>query len=360
MALFMKSKVIYTSFFLISLLSSLMLLELGLRALHIRPKIFNVRASYVKPSENPLLGYELDENDPVVNSLGLREPEIDIKPADGVYRIVAVGDSVTFGCCSLPLAQGYPSHLQKLISPPNSDAQTIEVLNAGVVGYNTVQEAVFIDEKISKLDPDFLILQVTLNDWMYRAFEYDELISQLPQQDQKSMFAFYDFNLLGYKVLKKSYVFQHVAYFQAMLKTKWGTNGQASQAANKLSEELEKPGWEQTEIIETGFQMLNQEVDSTLGRNVLIVLFPHFGDDWSEYPSTLIEEEKYIANLAEQNGFSFLNLRKCYEEDFNTHGLTLHNDSTHPNEYGHQVAARCIAEHMKANYGFSSPQVLPQ
>lgn len=96
------------------------------------------------------------------NSLGLRSADVaDPKPAD-VLRILALGDSVTFGW-GLRGEDTYPSQLASLLATlrPN---QRFEVINAGVSGYGTWQQALWLEQSGPDLQPDVVVVQAHLND----------------------------------------------------------------------------------------------------------------------------------------------------------------------------------------------------
>jgi lysophospholipase L1-like esterase len=96
------------------------------------------------------------------NSLGLRSPEIALAKPSDTFRILVLGDSVTFGW-SLRGEDTYTSQLASLLATlrPN---QRVEVINAGVSGYGTWQELRWLQETGLALDPDVIIVQTHLND----------------------------------------------------------------------------------------------------------------------------------------------------------------------------------------------------
>ena len=96
------------------------------------------------------------------NSLGLRSPEIALAKPPDMFRILVLGDSVTFGW-SLRGEDTYASQLASLLATlrPN---QRVEVINAGVSGYGTWQELRWLQETGLALEPDVIIVQAHLND----------------------------------------------------------------------------------------------------------------------------------------------------------------------------------------------------
>lgn len=97
-----------------------------------------------------------------VNAAGLRGPEVTATPAAGVTRVLVLGDSVVFGQgvgddATLPavLAERLKSRWQ----------QPVEVLNAGVQGYDTVAEAAFLAGPGLALHPHQVVVGMSLNDY---------------------------------------------------------------------------------------------------------------------------------------------------------------------------------------------------
>ncbi len=96
------------------------------------------------------------------NSLGLRNPEVAQPKPAGVFRILALGDSVTFGW-GMRGEDTYPSQLASLLATlrPN---QSFDVVNAGVSGFGTWQQALWLRDAGLSLQPDVVVVQVHLND----------------------------------------------------------------------------------------------------------------------------------------------------------------------------------------------------
>lgn len=95
-----------------------------------------------------------------LNELGLRDdPILPKQPSE--LRILALGDSVTFGA-GVPQEEVFTARLQRLLT--TRLARPVRVINAGVGGYNTVQEfRYFLKEGLS-LSPDAVILTYVTND----------------------------------------------------------------------------------------------------------------------------------------------------------------------------------------------------
>ena len=93
------------------------------------------------------------------NSLGLRGPDV---ADDGTTRILAVGDSCTFGW-GVTEAQSYPAQLQSVLDGA-AGAHRYQVINAGVPGYTSYQGLVYLRERGLKLHPQIVIVGFGFND----------------------------------------------------------------------------------------------------------------------------------------------------------------------------------------------------
>ena len=102
-----------------------------------------------------------------INSMGMRGPDLQLEKRPGVYRIICLGDSVTFGF-KIPEADSYPRQLERFLNErlPASDPQidAVEVINAGVVGYSSLQGMRYLEGELSELQPDMVLVNFGSND----------------------------------------------------------------------------------------------------------------------------------------------------------------------------------------------------
>ena len=99
-----------------------------------------------------------------VNALGLRGPDVAPVPTSGVHRVLALGDSVTFGE-GLPVEQAYPALLEAELD--RLEPGRWEVVNAGVEGYNTAAELAYLERHGLALGPEAVVVGFNLNDFDY-------------------------------------------------------------------------------------------------------------------------------------------------------------------------------------------------
>jgi len=97
-----------------------------------------------------------------INGKGLRGPELDYdKPAD-VFRILYLGDSITFGYVLKSYEQTFPYLIEDILE--DRFVREIETINAGVGGYSPWQEYIYLSREGIKYNPDLVVVAFVLND----------------------------------------------------------------------------------------------------------------------------------------------------------------------------------------------------
>ena len=94
------------------------------------------------------------------NGLGFRDRELERKQ-NGELRILLLGDSITFGY-GVSAEETYGRKLESILT---SDlGRRVRTVNAGMGGFNTVQEAAFLEHQAAAIDPDVVSLLYLPND----------------------------------------------------------------------------------------------------------------------------------------------------------------------------------------------------
>jgi lysophospholipase L1-like esterase len=160
-----------------SLLFMALLLEGALRVAFYHSKDFSMEmwkyATQLKrPVDNPKLSFAHEPNrhaflmgsDVQINSQGLRDYEYPLAKPSGVYRVLLLGDSTTFGWGD-PLQDTAAKILeQKLNAEHVPGIKRFEAINAGVGNYDTVQEVTYYETRGRAFHPDLVILVYFIND----------------------------------------------------------------------------------------------------------------------------------------------------------------------------------------------------
>jgi len=106
------------------------------------------------------------------NSRGFRGPEIRSDgSAENAYRVLCIGDSVTFGFNS-DQDDSYPAYLGRILSAQYPD-RDIEVINAGVPGWTWLQGVRFLERQGFGLEPDLVIIAHGVNDQLMQSLISD-------------------------------------------------------------------------------------------------------------------------------------------------------------------------------------------
>lgn len=99
-----------------------------------------------------------------VNSLGFRGPEIQVPKPPGTFRIFALGESTTFGWKGIRShEEAWPALLEAKLRAAHP-GRLIEVVNAGVPGYTSIEQRINLMLRISRLQPDAILLYHGNND----------------------------------------------------------------------------------------------------------------------------------------------------------------------------------------------------
>ncbi len=250
----------------------------------------------------------------------LRPDDVAEQAAPGTFRIAVLGDSVA---AAIKLA--YPervftrleNRLDKLYGP-----DSVEVLNFGVSGYSTLQEAALLDERVGKYSPDMLVLQYCMNDFYPSERPYGWFMDHSPLYAVDFVASLIEkYRALGYPP---------VAYWE-----------------NQYQQDM--AGWRN---IDTGFTHIARYA-AKHRIPVLLVIFPLISKEgW--YAGNAAERHQRVAALGKQAGFSVFDLLPVYAgHDIDTIRLKPY-DTFHPNALGQQVAAQALASWFQ-DHGYPGP-----
>lgn len=148
--------------------------------------------------------------DVLINSAGLRERELrkEVHFADGVKRIIALGDSGTFGF-GVNVEERFTNRLEQLLQKKGHD---VRVINTGVCGWGTIQETLYALDHIKYFKPDYFLLTFVGND---------------PANDKKFLLGLKDaekgiFSFPGKKTIRKySHLYRYLAKYVQPIVVYW-------------------------------------------------------------------------------------------------------------------------------------------
>ncbi|NVK12667.1 MAG: hypothetical protein HWE35_00640 [Rhodobacteraceae bacterium] len=94
------------------------------------------------------------------DSRGFRTGGAAAEPAAGAVRILLLGDSFTFGAANA-VQDSWAALLEQRLAAGD---RAVEIINAGVPGYDTSQQALYLERLYGSLQPDIVLVSFMTND----------------------------------------------------------------------------------------------------------------------------------------------------------------------------------------------------
>jgi hypothetical protein len=157
-----------TLLLVISILLSLVILEIGLRSF----TPFPIHGEMANRIPHPLLGYTLDPANKEIDADGFRNPA-----ADNHYDIVVIGDSHTQGF-NVKSGESWPQQL--------ADMLEVAVYNAGIGGYN-IYHYPYLAELAKEKSPALVLLALLPYNDLLRSTPATEYLESIPSLDLKGV-----------------------------------------------------------------------------------------------------------------------------------------------------------------------------
>ncbi len=265
-------------------------------------------------SENPRIGHVHRPNssmrlmnvDVDINSDGLRDIEYPVSKG-GAFRIVFLGDSLTFGW-----GVKQEGTFQYLLEAKLNESSPTEILNFGTGNYNTEQEVELFLEKGLKYEPDKVVLFYFIND--------------AESTPAKSKLWF-----LGYSELVSFYW----SRINAMMDNYFPSGSFKDYYAGLYEED--RDGWKNSRAA----LLKLAETCSKNGIQLQVVLLPELHDPKNEIFAGVYGD---ISAFLERNEIDHVNLAALFEDQANPMDLWVSYDDAHPNELAHRGIAESITE----------------
>ncbi len=286
-----------------------------------------------RASPVPGLSYELVPNrtkDSVgaiikTNSFGMRDDEPHAKSDTTLHRIAALGDSFTFGF-GIRGEDAYPNVLERKLNA-EMGGRRFEVLNFGVGGYSTRDEALVLKYKAAEWNPDLIIIGYYLNDP-----EIDPIQPVHSYYQDVSWWQYSNVLRLVVKAkfhwdIKKYGGGDYFRYLHAVDGRKWQSVVASFEEIKRIAAKRKTP--------------------------VLLVIFPQIKNKpWADYPYHDLHHQ--VSAVANENGIDVIDLFHSYSR-YPGNQLSTNYDNTHPSELGHILAANAIYRWIAANKAVKSP-----
>lgn len=293
-----------------------------------------------------------------INSHGLRSPETTLEKPDGVFRVLVLGDSWTFGVC-IPQDQTYPAQLEKTLQSNHPNLR-IEVINSGVSGYETYNEAVYFRRSGRFFRPDLVLIgYYPVNDIHDKREKFRERARL--QEENPLLFA------LKRYPKEKLQTYHYFQYGRSKVKDRIGEWWTGSPPYDAGPEELDqhfKVEWTSLYSDDySGWGLVQEslgeiaELSREIGAEPVLAVFP---DIRSLKHYRLSLRDQFFPQLEEaalKSGLSVIDVFPAfapYEDREEEIALWERKGSTHPNEKGYRIIAEFLADRLQDRIGMSS------
>ena len=250
-----------------------------------------------------------------LNSLGFRGPE---PLPDGAprTRIVALGDSFTFGY-GVEVQDAWPARLaERLSAARRAGEPPVEVLNLGVGGYATHDEAIVLRERALALQPDLVIVGYALNDPDVHPVD--------PLHEHWYAPAWW----------------QHSAALRKLAELRWGWTLKAYGGDTIRWGHADAAAWG---TVTAAFDDMATAADAADVPRMLVIFPVDYGTPWEHYRYR--REHEQVAAAARAAGFEVLDLLPEYAPH-DPDALRVSPDDGHPSPAAHALAADAIARRL--------------
>ncbi|MBI5184287.1 MAG: SGNH/GDSL hydrolase family protein [Nitrospinae bacterium] len=257
-----------------------------------------------------------------MNSYGLRDREYSLEKPEGVFRILILGDSMTFGHGINRLENTFPKLLERSLNE-NSPLTRFEVINASGPGWGSDTELYFLYESGMAFDPDMVIVSYFFNDIPVPSF-FDCSGSELDlAKSSEKINAFLNKSLL-YSFLK-----QRVNRF---LEKYWGK----AAYADCLKELYETRGWEMARIYLDSIWIACK----IKGIKLMLAPIPALEKLAGDYP--FMEPEKKLKGYCEGRQIEYIDIFNKGFKGKDESELWIDPSDRHINELGAEIVAKTI------------------
>ena len=295
-----------------------------------------------------------------INSFGMRDREHTLEKAQGIFRILLLGDSF-MEAYQVSFEKSFPSLLENLLT--HTSGIPVEVVNASVSGWGTDDELVYLMKYGLRFKPDLILIAMTLhNDVVdnlvekYHVFLNGELIERPIREMPWNEFL---------ELEIKTYLATHSHLYQVFLH--YSRSSQVQAGASLLDAHVAelihipqgdtvKKGWDMTDRLLGKMKIAAERI----GAKTAIVLLPlriqTADTTFNEFLTRhkLAMEEAYLhqpQTIMEEIGtrhlIEIIDLLPGFQKWTSEAGQPLYLEKDgHWNEYGHSLAAKVVSEEL--------------
>jgi lysophospholipase L1-like esterase len=278
------------------------------------------------------------------NSLGLRDREFAVDRAPNVSRIIVLGDSITFGQ-GVPQDLTYPKVTEALLNRSLlGPERSVEVMNFGIPGYNTLHELAQLRETGLRYQPDLVVV----------GFLYNDVLPSSKAQSTSEPEGLRSSINRNIRALKKSsLLYARISPAVGEIVRRLGGKGFGQVGAFKYKYVDGDPDWlrVQSALLEM------KELGEKRGFEVVVLIIPAMANCVEEsYP--LKEYHEAVAAFSKANGILHLDLLPKFW-GIDARKFWVSPSDGHPNAEAHRLMAETLTEFLLARPGFEATGLAP-
>ena len=334
-------------YFLCACLAMIALLEVAVRLMGMSPVLPEQYSRNVvdpvlpwKPEPRSLVEGRTDEFEFSYrhNSFGFRDVEHSLSKPPNTFRLLALGDSFTYGVGAV-FEQTFLYRLEQMLNDHLHGRPNVEVIKAGIPRYWPEPERLLLEHYGIEYSPDLIVVAFLPNDVLDTYNGLKELaVTQgfLIQHGLKS------FGAIGVWLYVHSQLFRNLAvpYLEARL------DADSAKPAARLDEIYRANGYHESDWrkIESEFDRMSQ-LSVQVSARLAIVFVPQQGPwptEFSNYP------QQRLAKWAVAHGALFIDTLPALRAA-GSDGLLYYQRDGHCTPAGYEIIARTIYDHLLAS-----------
>jgi lysophospholipase L1-like esterase len=263
------------------------------------------------------------------NAHGFRGPEWTGERLGAGLRVLALGDSCTFGR-GVADDETYTSVLEALLRERGQDAA---VFNVGVPGYDTSQELAVLERVGPIVRPHVILVGWLVNDALVSSAEAIAQHTVIEGHLVDDIDKFDDWKWrIEHRGINASALYR---FLRVRLK-------RVKYAAGDRRGDMTRLSLEADDLCATQDALLRiRSLAEALGAEVLLVLFPH-GDE-VDNPDVSIAHHDLMATFAEQHGMEVVRVPQAWRSEGARPERFLDRDPVHPSPLGYRDLATAVA-----------------
>ncbi len=245
--------------------------------------------------------------------------------ADERYRVVVLGDSLTFGQGVFPYTERFTEKVEVFFNQKTT-GRKIEMINTGINGHDLPHHIKYLPT-IYTLNPNFVLYQWYLND-MDVTPKLSQFVAPHVIKNKRIHNYLWQRSVLYFLVQKK---------YGQLVKKKGKQKSYTKYLTDRFSDPDRKPAKKAKKLL---LKMVRTMKDKKVDFG--IVLFPGFYGPMDDYSLNFLHEQ--VLTVCEEEELNCLDLRETYKS-FPFMELWANVLDPHPSALAHQIAAKAIYQH---------------